>query len=268
MNKIYWTLLIVTSGYAAICTLAYLAQDRLLFFPHRNHPQAVAELVPHAWQTTNGDITLQGWLRPATVPAAAPLVLYFGGNAEDVAITAHGSRTDANYLYVNYRGYGSTTGRPSEQALLSDALAVYDAVGGITSNGMIVAMGRSLGSGVAVHLAAQRQLAAVVLITPYDSMVNVAKGHYPWLPVDMLLKHRFGSAALAPDIRIPALLLIADRDTIVPPDRGLELANQWEGEATVQRFPFATHNDIEQAEGFTASMAAFINTAGGPGGLR
>jgi pimeloyl-ACP methyl ester carboxylesterase len=106
---------------------------------------------------------------------------------------------------MNYRGYGGSDGTPSETALLSDALFVFDYM--LATEGIdpahVVLMGRSLGSGVAVHVAAKRKVGGVILVTPFDSLVNVARAHYPIFPVGLMLKHRFDSAALAPGITTP-----------------------------------------------------------------
>ena len=261
MSKAVYVLASLAAAYVAICALAYALQDALMFYPRPNHPGAVAELTGYSWKTDNQGVALTGWLRPAVAPAAAPLVLYFGGNAEDMAISAMDRPFEANVLYVNYRGYGSSAGRPSEAALKDDALAVFDAAAGaIVSNGTTIAMGRSLGSGVAVYLASRRPLDAVVLVTPFDTMVRVAGGHYPWLPVRWLLNHRFESVELAPEITIPALVLVAEQDRIVPPARGVALAQAWGGEATLVRFPHASHNDIHGAAGYTTAIADFLDS--------
>jgi pimeloyl-ACP methyl ester carboxylesterase len=264
LSRIIWITVTVIVAYGAVCLLTFLAQDRMLFFPRPNDARAVDALRGHAWRLETGAATLTGWLRPADDPPNAALILYFGGNAEDVAMTALGSPRHANHLYVNYRGYGGTAGRPSETALIQDALAVYDAASaGVAHNGYILAIGRSLGSGVAVQLAARRTLRALVLITPFDSLVEVARAHYPWLPVRTLLKHRFESDRVAPSLEIPALLLIAGQDRIIPAERGLRLARIWGGDAIVWHFAAANHNDIDRAEGYERALEDFLRNHAG-----
>lgn len=264
MKRVAAWLVALALGYGGLCLLVYLRQDTMLYLPRPNDARAVQSLAPFVWRAHNDGVTLEGWLRPARRPQAVPLVLYFGGNAEDVALTAQRSSVDANYLYVNYRGYGATGGRPSEAALKSDALVIYDqAVARERHNGTVVAMGRSLGSGVAVHLAANRNIHAVVLITPYDSMVQVARGHYPWLPVGWLLRHRFESDRIASAIDTPALFLIADRDRIVPAERGLSLARMWGGPAQLARFTHAGHGDIDASPGYATTLGSFLAALGG-----
>ena len=145
---------------------------------------------------------LRGWLLRAAGREPAPLLIYFGGNAEEASWVlselAHIPGWSA--LVVNYRGYGQSEGAPSERALFADALALYDqAIKRLDIEPhRVVAMGRSLGTGVATYLASQRPIAAVILVSPYDSLVSIAQRAYPFLPVRLLLKHRFDSRHARP----------------------------------------------------------------------
>ena len=169
-----WVLL----GYGALCAYVYFVQDRMLFYPVNNHPAAVSQLRSWAFEVP-GEFPVSGWLIPTANPNAAPLVFYFGGNAEDVSATALELRRQlsANLVVTNYRGYGGGRGAPSEAAIVKDACRVYDEVVDTAAhNGRIIAIGRSLGSGVAVQLAAARRIDALALVTPFDSIRNVASG--------------------------------------------------------------------------------------------
>src|SRR5437764_15432172 len=105
-------------------------------------------------------------------------------------------------------------------------------------------MGRSLGSGIAVHLAAHRPLRAVILVSPYDSIVEVAKRHYPFLPVSLMLRHRFDSIALAPRIEAPLLCLVATGDRVIPAEHSRALLEAERDTKTLHEFPNADHNSI------------------------
>jgi len=192
--------------------VVYLAQDALIF-----HRQPIAEgrrAEIAARHPTVADVFLDApdgaRIHAWHVKSGAPLLLYFGGNAEEVSWMIEEARAQApqaSWLLVDYRGYGQSGGAPSEKAMVSDALLLYDhatKLPGVDSK-RIVAFGRSLGSGVAVALAAQRPLAGVILVSPFDSLAAVAKRYYWYLPVDWMLKHRFDSAALAPQMRTPQL---------------------------------------------------------------
>ena len=251
----------------------YLAQDRLLFFRQplsearradvvRRFP-AVEEVTLEAADGTR----LHAWhVRPQTA-SPAPLVIYFGGNAEEVSWMLEsvgdplrGATPGIGWLLVDYRGYGASGGDPSETALFIDALAWFDRAEKFpdVDPRRVIAFGRSLGSGVAVHLAAQRPLAGVVLVTPYDSMAAVAKHHYPWLPVDSLLKHRFDSLALAPRLDAPLLMLIAEHDQVIPPEHAERLYEAWGGPKTKLILRGATHNSTDGDPDFWPSIDRFL----------
>jgi len=214
---------------------AFFAQDKLIFMPRplaEPERQAVASRHPEAHEVSidAADGTrLHAWHVRASDPA--PLVIYFGGNAEEVSWMLDEIRrqkTDAAWLLVDYRGYGGSAGAPSEDALVADALAWYDAFS--RENERVFVLGRSLGSGVAVQLASRRRLEGVVLLTPFDSMVDVGRHHYPLLPVGLLLKHRFDSLSLAPKITAPLLCLAAQDDEVIPVEQARRLYEAWGGE--------------------------------------
>jgi pimeloyl-ACP methyl ester carboxylesterase len=193
------------------------------------------------------------------------LVIYFGGNGEEVSpmVTQARHFPGCALLVMNYRGYGSSEGKPSERALVADALSLYDhaaALPGIDGK-RIIAMGRSLGSGVAVALAASRPLAGVILVTPYDSMVAVAHTHYPLLPVSLLLKHRFESAERAPAIHAPGLILTAGDDRVIPRKHSDALYAVWGGAKTKVEIPGADHNSIDAYPAYWSAIADFLRSA-------
>lgn len=176
----------------------------------------------------------------------APAILYFGGNAEDVSGTRpHLARLFPDHaLYLmHYRGYGQSTGEPSEPALHADALALYEHVR--RAHTEIKLIGRSLGSGVAARLASEQAVARLALITPYDNIENVAVELYPWLPVRWLIRDRFDSAAVVGRITAPTTLIAAEHDTLIRPERTAQLATQFRpGVARSVVVPGANHNDI------------------------
>lgn len=252
---------------------AYLAQDWLIFY-RQPLPEArraeVARRFPAVEQITlatpDGE-RLHAW----RVRAAGPLVLYFGGNAEEVSWMleavgdpVRGETPGVGWLLVDYRGYGASSGSPSEKALVADALQLYDHVSKLpgVDPRRIFAFGRSLGSGVAVALAAERRLGGVVLVAPFDSLAAVAKRHYPYLPVDWLLRHRFDSIARAPGIEAPLLCLVAARDRIIPAVHAERLFAAWGGPKRHIVLGGADHNSTDGAPGFWPSIRAFLAGAG------
>jgi uncharacterized protein len=171
-----------------------------------------------------------------------------------------GAAPGASWLLMDYRGYGQSAGAPSEAALVADAIALYDYALGLPGADpkRIYAFGRSLGSGVAVALAAARPLAGLVLATPYDSLASVAKRYYWYLPVDWMLKHRFDSIAHAPQLRTPLLCLVAERDEVIPAVHAERLFEAWGGAKRKVVLAGAGHNSSDAHPLFWPSVRAFL----------
>ena len=241
-------LILVVGGYTLICLLLYFGQERSIFFPGPNDPQLRQRFDAERFEIATPSAKLEGWWienPQATTPA---VVLYFGGNAEDVLYTAsQAPNLDARaVVVVNYRGYGHSTGEPGQQALYDDGLAIYDyAIQRGVAPEHIVVMGRSLGSGVASMLAGARPVRAAILITPFDSLESVAAGHYPFLPVRWLLRHPFPSTHWARRTKAPALIVAAEHDSVVPAAHARKLFDAWAGEKQFHVLPQTGHNDIE-----------------------
>ena len=244
--------------------LLYLFQGRMIFFPQPTAPDNQSRYAEHAIRLRHGDVALAGWFFKHEIGPGNPLIVYYGGNAEDVSLNfADLERFNTrSFLFMNYRGYGGSDGKPSERALLSDALVVIDHVleAEAIDPAHVVLMGRSLGSGVAVHVAAKRKVGGVILVTPFDTLVNVARAHYPIFPVGMLLRHRFDSAALAPAIDIPALFLTASNDQVVPVRLAKKLESVWGGPTTVVAVDGTDHNTIETAPVYWEAVNAFLSS--------
>ncbi len=244
--------------------LLYLLQDKMIFFPQPTAPQNQSRYAENEIRLHHGGVSLTGWLFKNEIGPGSPLVIYYGGNAEDVSLNfADLRRFNArSFLFMNYRGYGGSDGKPSESALLSDALFVIDRI--LATEGVdpahIVLMGRSLGSGVAVHVAAKRKVGGVILVTPFDSLVNVARAHYPIFPVGLLLKHRFDSAALAPGINTPALFLTASNDRVVPVRFAKKLASVWAGPVTAVTVEGTDHNSIETSPVYWDAVNTYLSS--------
>ena len=190
--------------------------------------------------------------------AGAPLVLYFGGNAEEVSWMLGRAGANTGWLLVDYRGYGSSTGKPSESALVADALQWHDHAKQKLGARQIVVFGRSLGSGVAVQLAAARPVSGVILVTAFDSLTNVARYHYPYLPVRWMLRHPFDSIERAPLIDAPLLCLAAERDEVIPIVHAKRLFNAWKGPKRWVALRGAGHNSTDDAPEFWERIRDFL----------
>ena len=254
--------------------IVYLAQDSLIFYRQplsdarraeiaRRFPAAIEVMINAA-----DGAKLHGWLVRPAGSERAPLVLYYGGNAEEashmleaIGDPIRGDTPGIAWLVVNYRGYGASEGSPSQVSLVADALAGYDyayALEGIDAKRIYV-FGRSLGSGVAVQLAAHRPVRGVILVSPYDSLAAVAKRYYWYLPVDWMLKHRFDSIGLAPQMKPPLLCFIAERDEVIPPEHAERLFAAWAGPKRKVLLGGAAHNDTDSAAGFWPAVREFLN---------
>ena len=160
----------------------------------------------------------------------------------------------------NYRGFGLSEGKPGEAALFADAAAIHDhlAARDDVDAARIVVMGRSLGSGVAVHLAAERDVAGVVLVSPYDSVRAVAQRVYPVVPVSWILRHPFDSLARAPGLRQPALVLATPGDRTIPVSHSERLHAAWGGRADWVTVDGVGHADIDSADGYWDAVRRFL----------
>jgi uncharacterized protein len=252
-------------GYLAIAGLVWLGQEAMIFYPRGAEPRPPA---PVGWRIEDVTLEARDGTRLAGVLALPPverppLVIYFGGNAEEV--TSYAPLAAANYgpravLYVNYRGYGHSGGRPGEAALVSDGADIFDwaARRADIDPARIALHGRSLGTGVVVQVAATRPAKCVVLTSPFDSALNLAKAMYPWLPVALLLRHPFDSAAHAPKLQVPALFLMGDADTLIPKRHSERLASLWGGPSERISFEGFGHNDLDMNPRYAEAIQAFL----------
>lgn len=244
--------------------LMVLAQDWLIFprwamGPGLTPPDRAERLEARAPDGTG----LEGLLLPARETGEArPLLLAFGGNGWDaVALALHLQRLlpDHAVAAFHYRGYGPSEGRPGGAALMADAVVVHDHLvqhlqGRPEAEAGIVALGISLGGGPAAEVAAQRPVAGLVLVTPFDSLLAMAQAHYPWLPVRWLLRHRMEVAEAVARVTAPVALIAAGRDRVVPPERTAPLrqaARRLVADITVEG---AGHNDLHDRPEHAAAL--------------
>jgi hypothetical protein len=209
-----------------LVVLVSILQRRLIYFPSARVPPPAQSGLPGAeavsFQTEDG-LTLQAWFVPAMTPTRnGPTVLLLPGNAGHRAMRAPLASQLAERgiatLLVDYRGYGDNPGGPSEEGLARDARAArlyLRSRSDVDSRGIVI-FGESLGSGVAVRLASESPPAAVILRSPFTSLTDVARHHYPFLPVGLLLRDTFRSDEKIGQLAVPLLVIAARHDTIVP----------------------------------------------------
>jgi hypothetical protein len=238
--------------YMAVTALLYLGQRQLLYFPTAEN-NAVNE---QSIRLHSGRETIKIW-RIGNGPDA---LIYFGGNAEDVALNIPDFKryfTGYTVYLVNYRGYGGSTGKPTESGLLEDAVNIYDELKNNHKNVSVI--GRSLGSVVALLVAAQRDIVRLALVTPFDSVVNMARDMYRIFPVSLLLKDHFDAVGQINAVRAPVLALVAEYDGVVPRKRTNALLNKIPADQVfIQMIKNTNHNDIQNSADYAEVLTAFF----------
>jgi dipeptidyl aminopeptidase/acylaminoacyl peptidase len=218
------------AGLAGTAWLGLLAaitarQQNLVFNPIRvkevERPRSAGHRTRSVVLRSTDGTRLCGWLLTPNAPGMHPAAIYFGGRSEEVSWVARDAGTmfpGMTVLVMNYRGYGDSHGSPGERRMIEDGQMLFDwlAAHKRVDPSRIAVVGRSLGSGVAVQVAVHRPVAAVALITPYDSLLAIAKRRFRSLPVSLLLKHRFESIKYAAKVSAPILILRAESDDVVP----------------------------------------------------
>ena len=254
MKFIIGLALVVAVAYLAICAYLFAAQRTLIYYPV---PESTTEFAQAIRIDTGGGV-LKVWRVGEDSQRA---ILYFGGNAEDVAMSAtdYGDTfPDYSVFMVNYRGYGGSTGSPTEVDLYADALALFD---GLANDFQTVSViGRSLGSGVATYVAAHRPVDRLILVTPFDSLVEVAAARFNLFPVRALIRDKFDSFGRAEKLRLPTLVLVAEQDTVIPrshTDRLLDEMTKTPLSVTV--IEAAGHNNIQDNHLFYDAMTTFMS---------
>lgn len=231
-----------------------------LIFPTHSVPRAGA-LPPGAERltvnTTDGD-TLHGVHVPADHPKKNPtLLLGFAGNAwnaQDAATYLHELYPDDEVVAFHYRGYAPSTGSPSAEALIADAPLVYDAAVNLLKPGRTMAVGFSIGSGIAATLATTRKVDGVILVTPFDSLKLVAQAMFPWLPIGPFFEHEIDAASALDDSKVPVAIVAAEHDQIVPAARTAALRKRVGNLVYDRTIKGAGHNDIYARSDFHAAM--------------
>jgi len=246
-------------SYLAILAALYFGQTKLVFPAHA--AAGGGPLPPGAERidlATPDNNRLSGiHIRPRAPDPHHPLILGFGGNAwnaDDVALTLASLYPAHEIVVFHYRGYRPSSGEPSAAALLADAPAIHDEITRRYRPSSIVAVGFSVGTGVAAHLAKERPLKGIILVTPFDSLASVAAGHYKWLPVRFLFRHEMPSAENLRQTRTPVAIVAASNDTLILPARTEALRQAIPNLAYDRTISGTGHNDIYAHPDFVPSM--------------
>jgi hypothetical protein len=264
----------VGGTYLLLVLLITVFQRELLFIP-TTVPLVAAQQIAagqgwHPWLNPGGGLI--GWQFPSPGSATGPVtgrVLIVHGNGGwaldrmDLGEAIHDA-TGLEVYILEYPGYGSRAGSPSETSFLA---AADEAWVNLPHDRPAYVVSESLGTGVAAHLAQKHpdQVAGLLMFVPYDRLALVAQHHYPFLPAYFLLRDRFDPADWLAGYRGPVKIVIAGADEIIPPIRGQKLYDGYQGPKTLQIIPRAHHNEtIGQSPGWWRSVLGFWETGGRP----
>lgn len=264
MQKMINILIILLVIYTVIVGFFYIFQGSFIF-----HPQPLTGSVKTDEYTEEVNIRmddgslLHGWLVKNRPYGPHKLLIYFGGNAEEVShmIPLASIFEDWALLLVNYPGYGKSVGNPGQKSFYKAALAIYDYA--VSRDDVdaenIVVMGRSLGSGSAVYLAHERDIKGVVLVSPFESVRSVARSTFPFLPVNLILRHKFLSKKYAKEIKSPMIAFYGTADQIIPPSQTHKLAGYWKGPSKLVKLQGFGHNDIFESRQMWDEINRFLD---------
>ncbi|WP_194274008.1 alpha/beta hydrolase [Variovorax paradoxus] len=247
----YWTLLATRQGHilfnARKLPVVHLSED----FSTYSHP------VPGGM--------VRGYVyHPQGEDALQDLFIYFAGRGEDVRATAqmlHWLPEGFGFAAVNYRGVADSEGAPSEIASVADAAQFANHLRRAFPNARLHVVGRSLGTGVAIQLVAQQKFESLQLVTPYDSLLEVAKKRFPLVPLSLLLRHRFNSIEHSKEVAAKTQVLLAAKDDVVPHERSEKLIAAWPTPVSVQTVSNSDHHNITGLEETWLMLVDFALTA-------
>lgn len=258
MATVKWMFIVAAVGYVALGALMFFAQRSLMYFPEPSRTAPSAAGFPQAEEitldTADGERVLAWHVPPR---GDKPVVLYFHGNGGSLRLRVDRFQRlivdGIGLLALSYRGYGGSSGRPTEAGLIEDARAAY-AFAAARYPGRIALWGESLGSGVAIALAAEQPVTHLILDAPFTSAVDIAAAAYPFLPVRYLMKDQFRSDERISRVTAPVLILHGEADRVIPIAFGERLLGMIAGKKQLVRFPGGDHVDLDRHGAMDAAL--------------
>jgi fermentation-respiration switch protein FrsA (DUF1100 family) len=267
-GRVTSTLIALLGVAAVVLALAFLLQRHLIYLPFGDVPPVPPELAggEEVQLVTSDGVELGGWFVPAREAGPRPSVLVANGNAGNRAhrapLAAALRQFGVSVLLFDYRGFGGNPGTPSEQGLYRDALAAREY---LTSRpevdpDRIVYFGESIGAAVMAGLATEHPPAGLVLRSPFTSLADVGRRHYPWLPVRLLLRDRYDVASTVARLDVPVLVVAGEEDRIVPARQSRAVYDAARGPKRFVQIDGADHNDAElfTGEELLAQVRSFL----------
>jgi len=257
MSLVKWLFILAAAGYLALGALMFFAQRALMYFPERVRTLPAAAGLPQADEialdTADGEKIIAWHVSPR---GGKRVVIYFHGNGGSLRLRterfAHLIADGIGLLAVSYRGYGGSTGRPTEAGLIEDARAAHAYAA--ERYPRIALWGESLGTGVAVALAAEKPVDCLFLESPYTSTVDIAAAVYWFMPVRLLMRDTFRSDLRIAQVKAPVLILHGEADGIIPIVYGERLLAMVSGKKQMVRFPKGSHNDLDDFGAMDAAL--------------
>jgi hypothetical protein len=250
MSGLKWILIVIVVGYGGLLALMYIFQRALMYFPDPTRVAPAQAGLPQAEEvtlTTSDGEKLIAWHVPPR--EGKPVIVYFHGNAGALNLRVGRFRWVADdgdgLLALSYRGYGGSTGRPNEEGLIRDGVAAYEFAASRHPSSRIVLWGESLGTAVAVAVAAEHKVAGLILDAPFTSIADVGAAVYPFIPVRWLIKDPFHSDRRIAKVTAPILVLHGERDRVVPIRFGEALYKLANEPKRMVRFPRGNHVDLD-----------------------
>ena len=251
MTALSGVIVILLFLYIGLAAILYFAQRSMMYFPETTHTPPAAAGLPEAEEialTASDGVHIVGWHVPPR--EGKPVVLYFHGNGGALRYRVerfHRLIKDGiGLVAIEYRGYGGSEGSPSERGLFADGEAAYDFAAARYRPEQIVLWGESLGSGVAVYLAAERPVGRVILEAPFTSAAAVAALRYWFLPVRLLMKDQFRSDERIQNVTAPVLILHGRNHHVVPYAMGERMFDHTAAKRHIVRFLDGGHEDLDR----------------------
>lgn len=264
LNRVFKLIFsLVLIGYMGVCIFYYFYQESLIFPAEYVPKESPEELKKYVKTYTVDGMNIHGW--SVVHSKNKPTIFYYGGNKEiihrSVKSYAKHYGEQFNFISFEYPGYGSSTGKPSEKNFIS--AMEYVTRKQLEENKLkqseSVFIGRSIGSSVATQIAGKLKPAGVILITPFDSILNLGHARYPFLPLKTLLRHPFDSEAVAKNLDVPVMIVEAENDELVPIKHAEKLASSWKGPVKKLFLHGGTHNNSYRYPALWQQMRLFIN---------